>query len=161
MSVAMAPKRGKVTRAGKQFVLPARSSDVEVARDQELLTGISRNLSLLEAEEAVAQIRKQREQELKRSVADETDAQGVKRARIKRSGKDFYLPSRTSDAERARDQELLDAISKRLSVERVEEAVAEIRKQSPMSLTGCCNPGAWTPGRHAQKLGKMGTWLKR
>ena len=26
---------------------------------------------------------------------------------------------------------------------------------------GCCNPGAWTPGRHAQKLGKMGTWLKR
>ena len=94
MSVAMAPKRGKVTRAGKQFVLPARSSDVEVARDQELLNGISRNLSLVEAEEAVAQIRQQREQELKRSAADVTDVQGVKRARIKRSGKDFYLPVR-------------------------------------------------------------------
>ena len=129
MSVAMAPKRGKATRAGKQFVLPARSSDVEVARDQELLNGISRTLSLLEAEEAVAQIRKQREQELKRSVADETDVQGGKRARIKRSGKDLYLPSRTSDAERARDQELLDAIDKKTSVEEAQEAVEKIRRQ--------------------------------
>ena len=52
-----------------------------------------------------------------------------KRARIRRGGKDFYLPVRTSDAERARDQELLNAIGKGLSVEEAEEAVEKIRRQ--------------------------------
>ena len=77
----MGPKRGKITRAGKQFVLPVRASDVEVARDQELLNGISKNISVEEAEEAVGKIRQQREEELKRSVVDERDVKGSKRAR--------------------------------------------------------------------------------
>ena len=127
----MGPKRGKITRAGKQFVLPVRSSDAEVARDRELLNSLSRNLSEAEAENAVAQIKKQREEELQRSlvdetdvkrgVVDETDVKGAKRARIYRNGKNCYLPVRTSHEDRARDQELLDAIGKDICVEEVEK----------------------------------------
>ena len=46
----------------------------------------------------------------------------LKRARIWRGGKNFYLPARTSDEDRARDQERLDAIGKDISVEDAEKA---------------------------------------
>ena len=62
------------------------------------------------------------ETDVKRGVVDETDVKGAKRARIYRNGKNFYLPVRTSDEDRARDQELLDAIGKDISVEEAEEA---------------------------------------
>ena len=54
-------------------VAMARTSDAERARDQELLDAISKSGSGEKAEEAVAQIRQQREH-------DETDVQGAKRA---------------------------------------------------------------------------------
>lgn len=87
----------------------------------------------------MAEIRQQREEELKRKVVDETDMKrsvveetdvmGGKRARVKRGGKDFYLPVRSSDLERARDQELLDALGHHISSEEAEEAVRKIRRQ--------------------------------
>ena len=69
----MVPKRARVWRAGKDFYLPARHSDGELACDQQMLNAVSKYLSLQEAEKAVAQIRQQREH-------DETDVQGAKRA---------------------------------------------------------------------------------
>ena len=96
----MVPKRARVWRAGKDFYLPARHSDGELACDQQMLNAVSKYLSLQEAEKAVAQIRQQREEELKRSVVEEKDETGGKRARIKLGGKDFWLPVRASDTER-------------------------------------------------------------
>ena len=96
----MGPKRARVRRAGKDFYLPARTSDGDLAGDQQLLNALSHDLSLAEVENAVAEIRQQREQELKRSVVEEKDETGGKRARIKLGGKDFWLPVRASDTER-------------------------------------------------------------
>ena len=80
----------------------------------------------------MAQIKKQREEELQRSLVDETDVKrgvvdetnvkGAKRARICRNGKNLYMPVRTSDEDRARDQELLDAIRKDISAEDAKKA---------------------------------------
>ena len=95
----MVPKRARVWRAGKDFYLPARHSDGELACDQQMLNAVSKYLSLQEAEKAVAQIRQQREEELKRSVVEEKDETGGKRARVKRGGEDFWLPVRASDTE--------------------------------------------------------------
>ena len=60
----------------------------------------------------------------------------AKRARIWRSGKDFYLPVRTSEAALARDQALLDAVDKNLSLQEAEEAVSKIRRQREVETAG-------------------------
>ena len=85
-------KRARIQRNGKQYVLPLRENPVDVARDQECLDAVAKEVSLEEADKAVAQIRKQREDELRSSGVEETDIKAAKRARIKRSGKNFYLP---------------------------------------------------------------------
>ena len=130
----MGPKRGRVKRAGKDFYMPRRDSEEDVARDQELLNGISKELSVEEVIEAVAEIRERRQQELKRTVPVETDEQERKRARIWRGGRNFYLPVRTSEAVRLRDQELLDGIEKTASVEEAQAAVEKIRREREVEL---------------------------
>ena len=50
--------------------------------------------------------------------------------------------ARTSDAERARDQELLDAIGKNMSVEEAEEAVGKIRRQRDGEMAHGRVPGS-------------------
>ena len=77
----------------------------------------------------MAEIRKQREDELRSSGVEETDVKAAKRARIKRSGKDFYLPVRTSKEALARDQAFLNAVPKNVSLQEAEEAVSKIRRQ--------------------------------
>ena len=52
----MGPTRGRIKRAGKNFYMPRRDSEEDVARDQELLNGISKELSVEEVIEAVADI---------------------------------------------------------------------------------------------------------
>ena len=142
----MSPKRAKITRSGKQFYLPGRTSEGELARDQELLNAIGKNVSVEEAEKAVAQIRQQREEELKRSADEKIDVQGGKRARIKRGGIDYYMPVRTADGERARDQELLNSIGMNMSVEETKEAVRKIRRQRD-SEVGLGGVGGSSQGR--------------
>ena len=80
------------------------------------------------------------------------------RARIRRGGKDFYLPVRTSDAERARDQELLNAIGKNMSVEEAEEAVGKIRRQRDGELGLGGVPGS-SQGREGGEKKPRGTSL--
>ena len=131
----MAPKRARIKRGGKDLYLPVRTSDAERTRDQELLNAIDKKVSLEEAQKAVEEIRQQREEELTSSVVEEKDGQVAKRARIKRGGKDLYLPLRTSDGERARDQELLNAIGNNVSLEEAQKAMEEIRQQREEELT--------------------------
>ena len=114
-------------------------SKIRRQRDEELARGGVESSSqgetgAEEAEKAVALIGKQREDEVKSSVAENIEARAAKRARIKRSGKDFYLPVRTSSAALARDQELLDAVDKNSSWQEVEEAVSKIRRQRDEEL---------------------------
>ena len=95
-----------------------------------------KDVSVEEAEKAVAEICKQREEELRSSGVDETDVKAAKRARIKRSGKNFYLPVRTSKEALARDQALLDAVDKNVSLQKPEEAVSKIRRQREVETAG-------------------------
>ena len=129
-------KRARIQRNGKQYVLPLRENPVDVARDQECLDAVAKEVSLEEADKVVAQIRKQREDELRSSGVEETDVKAAKRARIKRSGENFYLPVRTSKEALARDQALLDAVDKNLSLQEAEEAVSKIRRQREVETTG-------------------------
>ena len=155
----MSPKRAKITRSGKQFYLPGRTSEGELARDQELLNAIGKNVSVEEAEKAVAQIRQQREEELKRSADEKTDVKGGKRARIKRGGKDYYMPVRGTDGERARDQELLNSIGMNMSEEETKEAVRKIRRQreSEVGLGGVAGSSHYDYG--AQWSAPAASWI--
>ena len=56
--------RARIKRHGKQFVLPWRDNAGDVARDQECLNAVPKNVSVEEVEKAVALIRKQREDEV-------------------------------------------------------------------------------------------------
>ena len=129
-------KRARIQRKGKQFVLPCRHNSVDVPRDQECLDAVPKNVFVEEAEKAVAEIRKQREDELRSSGVEETDVKAAKRARIKRSGKDFYLPVRTSKEALARDQAFLNAVPKNVSLQEAEEAVSKIRRQREVETAG-------------------------
>ena len=115
-------------------MLPCRDNAVDVARDQECLDAVPKNVFVEEAEKAVAEIRKQREDELRSSGVEETDVKAAKRARIKRSGENFHLPVRTSEEALARDQALLDAVGKNVSLRKAEEAVSKIRRQRDVEI---------------------------
>ena len=62
----------------------------------------------------------------------EESAKKAKRAGIKRGGQTFSMPTRQSAAEKARDQELLDAIPIGLALEDAKEAVAAVRRMRPV-----------------------------
>ena len=123
-------KRARIKRNGKQYVLPCRDNAEVVARDQECLDRVPKNASVEAVEQAVAQVRQEREEEL--SAGDET---AVKRARIWRSGKYLYMPRRTSLEAVRRDQEVLDAVDKNCSLEEAEERVAGIRRQREQEIS--------------------------
>ena len=72
-------KRAHIQRKGKQFVSPSRENPVDVARDQECLDAVPKNVFVEEAEKAVAEIRKQREDELSSGGGEETDVKATKR----------------------------------------------------------------------------------
>ena len=123
--------RARAKRCGKTYSMPRRASVAEVERDQELLSQISTALSQEQVESAVASIKRQREAELSGQGPAETgDVDGAdKRARVKRSSRDVYLPRWASAAERERDQQLLDSIPHGLSGEAFQLRYQEIRAQ--------------------------------
>ena len=119
----MLPARARIKRAGRNWYLPCRDSDADRERDQTLLSEIPVGLSAGEVAERLGQILRRRTEEM--SAGDGAGART--RARIWRAGRDFYLPMRTSAAERQLDQELLDSVPRGLARDAVEERVQQIR----------------------------------
>ena len=119
----MLPARARIKRAGRDWYLPCRDSDADRERDQTLLSEIPVGLSAGEVAERLGQILRRRTEEMSAS-----DGAGERtRARIWRAGRDFYLPVRTSAAERQLDQQLLDSVPRGLARDAVEERVQQIR----------------------------------
>ena len=146
----MLPARARIWRAGRDFYLPCRDSDADRERDQTLLSEIPVGLSAGEVAERLGQILRRRTEEMSAS-----DGAGERtRARIKRAGQDFYLPVRTSAAERQLDQQLLDSVPRGLARDAVEERVQQIRVRRDREIaTGVPeDPGIAEPRAKRKRL---------
>ena len=136
--------------------MPRRENESDRQRDQEILSQMA-NDSPEQMTRDLVVIKKRRKEEMaamkkseKENAAARADAAGsadvvrprtvhassrtaerhqLARARCKRNGRDYHLPTRSSEADRARDQAFLDAIEVGLSAEEVDVRFEKIRTQ--------------------------------
>ena len=131
----LAPARCK--RNGRGYRMPKRSSEADRARDQAFLDTIDVGLSAKEVDVRFEKIMKQRNREIATGELEDSPEPGsrtaerheVDRARCKRNGRDYHMPKRSSEADRARDQAFLDAIEVGLSEKEVDVRFEKIMMQ--------------------------------
>ena len=111
--------------------MPRRENESDRQRDQEILSQMA-NDSPEQMTRDLVVIKKRRKEEMaamKKSEKENAAASVDGRARCKRNGRDYHLPTRSSEADRARDQAFLDAIEVGLSAEEVDVRFEKIRTQ--------------------------------
>ena len=148
--------RARIKRFGRDWYMPRRVDESERQRDQEMLSQMA-NISPEQMRRDLAAIKQQRKEEIAAMEKSEgenasasADASGaadvvssrtvhvssrtaerheVDRARCKRNGRDYHMPKRSSEADRARDQAFLDAIEVGLSEKEVDVRFEKIMMQ--------------------------------